>query len=123
MKEIFKPWTQMPINRETQRFYESTFKLVAIERLSKVAYPKISLHVCLTEGGNLAAGSDGEHIFLDCDNRRLAPVLKEVARRTMTIKSAKGWGFILLGPIPDDILTRIFNFKASAPIRDIEHLE
>jgi hypothetical protein len=113
----------MPINPETLRFYESTFRLVAIERLSKVAYPNISPDVCMTEGGNLAAGSDGKHIFLDCDNLRLAPVFKEVVRRTMTIKSAKGWGFILLGPIPDDILTRIFNFKASAPLGDIENLE
>ncbi len=123
MKEILEPWTQTPISSETLRWYKKQFKLVAIERRSKVAYPNISVETCLAEGGNLAAGSDSVHIFLDCDKRRLAPCLREVARRTMTIKSTKGWGFVLLGPIPDHILDRILNMKASGPLGDIEDLE
>src|SRR2546427_6810923 len=127
MHELSELPTRIRLSRATRRWYEREFSnLITIERGSKVAYPNVAIDVCLNEGGNIAAGSDGVHVYLDNDKRRLAPCLKEVARRTPTIRSTKGWGFIVLlenGQIRDDILARIIDVNASRYLADVEDLE
>src|SRR2546422_208646 len=73
MRELSELPTRICLNRATRRWYDREFSnLIAIERGSKIAYPNVSMDVCLNEGGNIAAGSDGVHVYLDNDKRRLA---------------------------------------------------
>lgn len=126
MKELSELPSRLSISPETLRWYRQEFpNLIAIERLSKIAYPSVPIDICLAEGGDIAAGSDRIHAYLDCDKRLLSRCLKEVACRTMTIKTTKGWCFIvdIRHGIPEDILTQIIDMKASKYLYDVENLE
>jgi len=50
--------------------------------------------------GNLSIQYDGQkHIFGDVDSTRLTPLMRRILRSTLSWKSPKGYGFVLLGPV------------------------
>src|SRR6266568_978913 len=76
-------------------------KLYAIAPLSKAYYKNLDPWKCFELGGNIAIDTIGSNkIALDID-ASLSPLMRKVANKTFSIKSPKGYGIILDGPIPE----------------------
>ena len=76
-------------------------EMYAIAPGSKAYYKNISPWTCFRLGGNIALDTIGSNkIALDIDVS-LSPLMRRVANQTLSIKTPKGYGIVLDGPIPE----------------------
>ncbi len=96
------------VKRIRQQLKPFHFNYEAIEPRAKIFYPGIDAWECLRSDGNIAGGYDSHrHIILDMDRQTIPLALKSVFERTAIVKSAKGYGIVLKGPVPRSIYSAL----------------
>jgi len=94
-------------------YYEKAcgFKVYAIAPRSKAFYKNLNPWKCFALGGNIALDTIGSNkIALDID-ASLSPLMRKVAKQTLSIRTPKGYGVILDGPIPEPSYSVIHTLK------------
>src|SRR5713101_6372121 len=87
------------------------FKLYANAPLSKAYYKNIDVWQGFALGGNISLDTIGSNkIALDID-ASLSPLMRKVAKQTLSIRTPKGYGVILDGPIPEPSYSVIRTLK------------
>ncbi len=84
-----------------QNYDRLGLSLYAIAPGSKAYYKNLDPWECFALGGNIALDTIGSNkIALDID-ASLSPLMRKVANQTLSIKTPKGYGIVLDGPIPE----------------------
>src|SRR5689334_13102010 len=101
---------------ETVNFWKETYEILGFEYYaiapgSKAYYKDIDPWSCFALGGNIAVDTIGSNVIaLDVD-ASLSPLMRKVAKKTLSIRSPKGYGVILHGPIPEPSYSVIKTLK------------